>query len=676
MPKDKKPIITNDPNDPRLKAYNDSLNAYNDNIMYFKEYKKLVDNAKTREEIIKGKDLLESKYPISNKIKPIKISKKFEGPVLSKRDDLKYTAHYNSIYKKPIQPVILEKEENFEQIPLKQFTSNNNEELKLMNNKSVKLDNEYTHQIETTPNYKVKYTKDNTGKIVNTKYYNFDNKEIEINNIEKKYTNGGQNVADFLGNWVKAGADSTLGAFGMSNIIQDDAYKGNSAKGFIKASNVMGNVAKTALPFALQAVGVPAAATTAGLGILDNFNPEANNQNNNTMVNKINPLRSSMFANGGMNSMPNAEVEKEENTIAPNGEFTQYNGPSHEQGGIKTTLDNGEIVFSDRLKPKGSKKTFAELNKPFNTNKEDELLEDKKVSNLKRITADLMKQAKLKQSANLFKEQEALKQERINKYAGKIGYKFTNGGQYNFLQEMPEEDLSQDFQESLGKRQYADLMSRAGQTSHWDLPGQNNQENPSNGINPIYLNAAKQLGLGLAQNAGNIYNLKRSNTVDTETYNRVNPTLLDANPALQYNDMQGRMAGENIRNSSNGNSSTYIQNRKDLAINQMMANANIRMDYDNQNAGIKNNAQMYNARVGDRETIANLQNKAQARNLKGDAISNIGQNIMGQYKDSLLTKENTNYNNQMGKSQSDYLKILMARYPEISKDKELSGLFK
>jgi len=537
-----------------------------------------------------------------------------------------------------------------------------------------------------------------------------------------KYPNGGQNVADFLGNWVKAGADSTLGAFGMSNIIQDDAYKGNSAKGFVKASNVMGNVAKTALPFALQAVGVPAAATTAGLGILDNFNPEANNQNNNTMVNKINPLRSSMFANGGMNSMPNAEVEKEENTIAPNGEFTQYNGPSHEQGGIKTTLDNGEIVFSDRLKPKGSKKTFAELNKPFNTNKEDELLEDKKVSNLKRITADLMKQAKLKQSANLYKEQESLKEAKLSNYAKRLGIssnKFGGGGQYdflpempeedlskdfeesmgrrqysklmaragqtshwdlpgqyNFLQEMPEEDPSQDFQESLGKRQYADLMSRAGQTSHWDLPGQNNQETSSNGINPIYLNAAKQLGLGLAQNAGNIYNLKRSNTVDTETYNRVNPTLLDANPALQYNDMQGRMAGENIRNSSNGNSSTYIQNRKDLAINQMMANANIRMNYDNQNAGIRNNAQMYNAQVGDRETIANLQNKAQARNLKGDAISSIGQNIMGQYKDSLLTKENTNYNNQMGKSQSDYLKILMARYPEILKDKELSGLFK
>ena len=54
------------------------------------------------------------------------------------------------------------------------------------------------------------------------------------------------------------------------------------------------------------------------------------------------------YPNGGM-QFANSEVEKQENSITPNGEFTQYNGPSHANGGIKTNLEPGEIIFSDKL---------------------------------------------------------------------------------------------------------------------------------------------------------------------------------------------------------------------------------------------------------------------------------------------------------------------------------------
>ena len=157
----------------------------------------------------------------------------------------------------------------------------------------------------------------------------------------------------------------------------------------------------------------------------------------------------------------------------------------------------------------------------------------------------------------------------------------------------------------------------------------------SGGTSPSpWANIAKQVGMGLVQNAGNIYDLKRANEVEQTTYNRMKPSLLDPTAALRYNDMQGRRLEQDLRNSSAGRSSTYIQNRKDASINQMMTNDQIRQQYANQNAQIQNQAGYYNAQVGDREFDANAMNRATSRNIKGNAYSNIGQNIMGQYTDT------------------------------------------
>jgi hypothetical protein len=501
-----------------------------------------------------------------------------------------------------------------------------------------------------------------------------------------KYPEGGffneNPTGQFIGNMAKTYVDTPLSMLGLSNVIKDDAYKGNSSDKFIKYGNIAGKVGQAALPFALQAVGVPAPVTKAGLSVLGQFNPQ-----NSQPQEQVYKNQGMMFTNGGVNITPNAEVEKQENSISPNGEFTQYNGPTHEAGGIKTNLEQGEIIFSDRLKPKGSTKTFAELNKKFNSSKEDKLIEDKKSNNLQKVTAQLMKEAKLRQSKSLFEEQEALKQSKVDNYAKKLGMsgnfkygginKYPDGGE--MLPSMFEEDPSIGYKELLGQQEYQNLMGQAGQTSHWDVQGQG--ENPyynsgNSGINPAYGQIAKQLGLGLAQNAGNIYDLKRSMNVDKETYNRVTPELLDSSAALRYNDMQGRLASENIKNASVGNSSTYLQNRKDLAINQMMANSNIRQQYQNQNANISNQAKYYNAGAGDRETIANMQNQAQARNLKGAAISNIGQNIMGQTRDYNAQKSNDTYNKQMSDRDKQYLQTIASRYPEIMKDPELAKLYK
>ena len=131
---------------------------------------------------------------------------------------------------------------------------------------------------------------------------------------------------------------------------------------------------------------------------------------------------------------PNAEVEKQENAISPDGTFKQFDGASHEDGGIKTNLPQGAIIFSDKLKPKGSKETFAKLNKVNDTKKEDKIISDKFATKESKATAQLMDSIKNKNSQALFQEQENQKQleeqkskeafaNGLYKYGGVVEYK-------------------------------------------------------------------------------------------------------------------------------------------------------------------------------------------------------------------------------------------------------------
>lgn len=136
--------------------------------------------------------------------------------------------------------------------------------------------------------------------------------------------------------------------------------------------------------------------------------------------------QAAQFPMGGVNPNVNAEVELSENSIAPNGEFTQYNGPSHEQGGIPVNMEPGERIYSDRLKVPGTKKTFAELNKKNNTNKQDKILEDSNSTSVAKSTAKLIADIKRQKSDRLFQEQEALKQSKVQAYAKKMGLNISN----------------------------------------------------------------------------------------------------------------------------------------------------------------------------------------------------------------------------------------------------------
>lgn len=579
-----------------------------------------------------------------------------------------------------------------------------------------------------------------------------------------KFIDGGEllnKTGQFYKNAGLGTADAAMSMIGMNNVIKDTDYSGAGAQFGKDYSNIVGSVGKTALPMAMNMM-LPGSGQliSAGQQIAGQYNPQTTMRMGGIM----------QYTNGGM---PNAEVEKQENTLNPDGSTNQYDGPSHEEGGIKTHLDPSTLVFSDKLKLNG--KTFADLNKPNMTNKEDKILDTTK-SPIERLTAELMKTAKNKNSEKLFEEQEALKQSKLSKYAKRIGLsldnKYLNGGKtpQQWDQEMSAKGWQVDPRANYDKnypgfKTYIDpaykFIQDPTSTSGWKAQGPNldafgtipgtavqsyqppiktsnvefKSEKPwipmgttnvngqtagyfrkgndnsndrytyqggqyvkmkngglmkfgdgdemppilpdhsnspaeyiDNSLSPEQAaafnqsllkgltdpntpptpdssstsnnipwgNIAKQIGLGAANNMGNIYDLNRAKDTEVTKFERATPSLLDPTAALQYNDMQGRRYAEELKNSSVGNSSTYIQNRKDAAINQMMSNAQIRQNYANQNAGIKNNMSMFNTGIGNQEVIANEQNRAAGRNIKSNAYANIGQNIMGQYKDIKL----------------------------------------
>lgn len=84
------------------------------------------------------------------------------------------------------------------------------------------------------------------------------------------------------------------------------------------------------------------------------------------------------------------EVEGGELIQTPDGNIEHVEGPSHAKGGVHTNLPEGSRVFSDFLKPMGSKKTYAQLAKKYDTTPYKKVLENAFASDIDRKTAQLM----------------------------------------------------------------------------------------------------------------------------------------------------------------------------------------------------------------------------------------------------------------------------------------------
>lgn len=286
------------------------------------------------------------------------------------------------------------------------------------------------------------------------------------------------NVRNFIGNSAKMYADTALNAVGVDAVGAGKGmeYKGTSANKFNQASNVTGAAAKVAAPMVANLL-LPGSGQVLSMGqqvaggAYNQFGPQneqgfnAYDEQGNPIVNEgdksaqvgqivgqVGSMAGSFmggspggmpggatpamvakyggymkyamggmqYANGGTGEM-NAEVEKEENAVGPNNEFTQFDGPSHSQGGIKTDMAPGTKVFSDKLKAPGTNKTFAKLNAGNNTNREDKLDAKEYLDPKSKMSIDLTRMAKMKNSDMLFAMQEQLKKDKVAAYAKRMG---------------------------------------------------------------------------------------------------------------------------------------------------------------------------------------------------------------------------------------------------------------
>jgi LAS superfamily LD-carboxypeptidase LdcB len=109
-------IITNNPNDPRLIAYNDSLMTYNNQIAYDSELRKLAPNFKNNGNATNILNKLNSKYPVNEKLvgtgpDDIVIYKYLNGKGEAK-------LNYNAKVTEPVQPVVYQKPQQAAQKPV------------------------------------------------------------------------------------------------------------------------------------------------------------------------------------------------------------------------------------------------------------------------------------------------------------------------------------------------------------------------------------------------------------------------------------------------------------------------------------------------------------------------------------------------------------------------------
>lgn len=220
MPKDKKPIYVKDKNDPRLKAYNDSLDAYKWSV---NTNHKMIKTGKSSQ----GEDIDLNTYSVESVNKAIddryKQLKEFL-PNISKKDveeeaisfdpinkgtgkvnrAISYTTYNikgkdnnskarSANYAKPVQPYILENKLKPNYLPSKNLFVNNDLELRKPIDYPTQDYSKNNSEIITTPYYKIKKTKDNTGKVLKEEYLDFNDNPIEKmrNGGFKKYFNGG-----------------------------------------------------------------------------------------------------------------------------------------------------------------------------------------------------------------------------------------------------------------------------------------------------------------------------------------------------------------------------------------------------------------------------------------------------------------------------------------------------
>jgi len=131
------------------------------------------------------------------------------------------------------------------------------------------------------------------------------------------------------------------------------------------------------------------------------------------------------YSSGGDN---NVEIEGGEFIQLPNLETEMASGPSHLNGGIPTNLPDETRVYSNSLKPEGSKKTFAQMAKNYDITSYKKTLDNPFAKQVDKDTAGIMMQRNQKILDDLFKDQQYLNGDSNGEMEAKHGASINNAG--------------------------------------------------------------------------------------------------------------------------------------------------------------------------------------------------------------------------------------------------------
>jgi len=153
-----------------------------------------------------------------------------------------------------------------------------------------------------------------------------------------------------------------------------------------------------------------------------------------------------------------------------------------------------------------------------------------------------------------------------------------------------------------------------------------------------YKSPATQIGMGLLQNAGNIYDLYKSGMgkkYDKVDYGQLIPEIPDYQQALRDADTRARVTEENIRSGSGGASGSYLASRIASQSGLIQDKARIREAGEARKAGIINETNARNQAIKQQQIESNLASKTRSEDIARLGVRGIGQNIAQQRKDYL-----------------------------------------
>ena len=160
------------------------------------------------------------------------------------------------------------------------------------------------------------------------------------------------------------------------------------------------------------------------------------------------------YASEGAN---NVEVEGGEFIQLPNLDTEIASGSSHDNGGIPTNLPNQTRVYSNNLKPEGSKKTFAQLAKNYDISSYEKTLDNPFSKQVDKDTANIMMQRNQRILDDLFKEQQALNGNSNGELEAKNGAGINNPGFRALPQNVQDKILAEMQYGGLSRREAASL---------------------------------------------------------------------------------------------------------------------------------------------------------------------------------------------------------------------------